>query len=247
MTAIQKRYLKALGLSADAIQLYEMMTLHGPLTAQKAASYTSKFSSACYRLFYQLEDYGLVRRKLKRPLEFTGLPIQNGFPAALLHQKQVLTSLLSRSITRGNTAVEIPLRLVVGRQALYSEYARLAPQVKHRIDIYSIGIAYSEQLLAVQRAAIKRGVSIRHVVQQLRPSNYHVVHAWQHMGVRMRLGPTEHGFHFMVFDERKVIISFSNAHDTDDRLSIITDNPAVVRLCNDNFQTIWQNAQRVSV
>jgi hypothetical protein len=74
-----------------------------------------------------------------------------------------------------------------------------------------------------------------------------VVHAWQRLGVQLRLLKAERGFHLMVFDGRQVLVSFSNPNDTDDRLSLLTDNAAAVRLFSQYFADIWQQASDVVV
>ncbi len=247
LKAAQKIYLENLGLSADAIQLFELLLRHGPLTAQDAATYNYHFPSAQYRLFYRLEALGLVRRRSGRPLTFEELPLENGLSASLALKQQELGKLLTQSLGRKSAGSDVPVRLVVGRQALYDEYARMAPRAKHSIAVYSIGIAYSAELVAVQRAAIRRGVQVRHVVQQFKPSNYHVLHAWQRMGVRVRLNRSERGFHLMLFDDELAIISFSNPSDTDDRLNIVTDSPAAIRLFQTDFNALWHEAHDIAV
>lgn len=245
LTTPQKTYLEALGLSRDAIRLYALLVSQGSQTAQQAATALQVFPSALYRLFYELEGQGLVRRQAGRPRAFSALPLQNGLTAALAVRQQQLARLLALS-TSGRLVGESQLRLLVGRQALYSEYARQAALARHSIAIYAIGIAYSPELVAAQRAVMKRGVQVRHAVQQLKPSNYHVVHTWQRMGVRVRLSPSERGFHLMLFDSHLAIISFSNPADTDDRLSIVTDSPAAVRLLQADFETLWHEAREIS-
>lgn len=241
-------FLARLGLSIDAITVFQILHEEGPQTAHSVSLKLGRFSSAQYRLFYLLEKFGLVRREGVRPLRFVALPLETGFSAALALKEHELSQLLVKSFNRGKYPEDLPqLRLVVGRQALYAEYARLAPLAKHTIDAYTIGIAYSDDLVAVQRSAIKRGVRIRHVIQQLKPSNYHVAHTWQRLGVHLRLSKAERGFHLMIFDDNGAIITFSDPNNTDDRVSIITQNTSVVKIFSAYFNQIWSSARAVDV
>lgn len=245
LVADRRSYLQEVGLSKECIALYELLLQRNELTAHQASTYTNQFSAAQYRLFYKLEVFGLVRRIAGRPLRFVAVTPALALPAALTTKQQVLKNLLAKSLSKADAPGDETLRIVIGRQALYSEYARLAAEARHTIAIYAIGIAYSDKLAGVQRAAIKRGVRIQHVVQQIKPSNFHVVHAWQHIGVQIRLAPSERGFHVMVFDSSLALISFSNPRDTDDRLSILTSNPAACKLFGAYFDALWQEAREV--
>lgn len=243
-TAQQKRYLHELGLSDDAIRVYELLFEHGPLTAQAVAQLTGTFPSAVYRLFYRLEHFGLIGRRSARPMLFAAMPVEMGYTAALAVRQHEIQSILAQCFDEEQMDMDHPLlKLVVGRKALYAEYARMAPRAQKTIDAYTIGIAHSDMLVAVQRAAIKRGVYIRHVIQQLQPSNYHVAHGWQRMGVNLRLNKAERGFHIMIFDSTKTIVTFSDPTDTESRLSIVTDSQAVANMFGAHFNAIWQAAK----
>lgn len=245
---VQREYLVELGLSLDAIEVYELLVRFEALTAQGVAAHTRRFASAQYRLLYRLEEYGLVRREGGRPLKFVALPIDTGFSAALAVKERVLSRLLAQSLKGDSSDEETSqLRLIVGREALYAEYARMAPKASSTIDAYTIGIAFSDELVAVQRAAIKRGVRIRHVIQQLKPSNYHIAHTWQRIGVDIRLSRSDRGFHIMIFDNSTVVVTFSSPINTEDRISIVAKGGPIVRMFLAYFNQIWASARKIDV
>lgn len=242
LTELEKQYLQKLGLSEHAIELYGQILLKGSLTAKEAAAALGSFASAEYRLFQKLEAASLVRREAARPLRYTAIDKKIGLRAAYLNYRHTLEELV-RNVTSSEPQ---DLELVIGRQALYKKYSELADQSQKEICIYAIGIAYSAELLQTQRAAMRHGVMIRHIMQQLKPSNYHVVDKWLRIGIRLRYAPAERGFHVMIFDSQTVIITFSDKQNTDDRLSIVTSNAAAVRLFEANFRDIWSQSSDVA-
>jgi sugar-specific transcriptional regulator TrmB len=245
LTSQEKTYIRRLGLSKHAISLYVLLLKHGELTAKQASNLSGEFAAAEYRLFGQLEEFGLARRQSGRPVKFTALPKDIGLRAAYMRSRSSLDQLVAKlGLAEGG---QQGLEIIVGRQAQYKKYAELAAQARREICIYAIGIAYSEELLRTQRAALERGVRIRHVLQQVKPSNFHVAHRWQQLGVGLRYEPAEHGFHLMLFDDRMAMITFSDPSDTDDRLSILTENGTALRLFQAYFQDIWQQAREVNL
>ncbi len=245
LTSQERKYLIRLGLSKHAIILYSLLLEQGPLTAKQAAALSGQFAAAEYRLFEQLEGLSLIRRQAGRPLKFTALPKAIGLRTAYMQNRDSLEQLVTAMGL--SDSGQYGLELIIGRQAQYRKYIELAEQSQKEICIYAIGIAYSEELLTTQRSALKRGVRIRHVLQQIEPSNFHVAYRWQRLGVRLRYAPTEQGFHLMLFDNQTALLTFSSPKDTDDRLSIVTANSTAVHLFQADFQDIWQQSRKVSL
>lgn len=241
----QKSYLRRLGLSMGAVQLYGLLLEKGRLTAQDASVLTLDFPSAKYRLFYELEKRQLVRRIRGRPLVFEALPLSLGLKASFQDNQQKLRQFIGPYLTNETGGPAGDAKLIVGRQALYDAYIRLADQAKHEICLFSIGIAYSDSLEKVQRKTIKRGVSIKHVVQQRKLSNQHIITKWLRAGVRIKYLKLEQGFHFFVIDNAHVCITFSDPNETENRLSILTDNHVAIELFAGQFRYLWQQAEAI--
>jgi sugar-specific transcriptional regulator TrmB len=244
LTMEEYQYLRRIGLSIEAVHLYELLQQKGRLTAQKAASFTYDFPSAEYRLFYDLEKHRLVRRLPGRPRAFEALPLRTGLKSSLQNAENDLHKLIQGVIKETDATDQ--LEIIIGRQTLYDAYLVLADKAQHEIWLYSIGIAFSEKLEGTQRSAVKRGVSIKHVVQQHKISNQHVISKWQRIGVKLRYHKQQRGFHFFVIDSKQVCITFSNPSDTENRLSILTDNSAAVELFCTQFQNLWNGAKDIA-
>lgn len=236
----QKDYLDEIGLSKHAIRLYELLLIMGPLSAQDAATHTLDFPSAHYRLFYELERCGLIRRSTGRPTVFTALPLHLGLETSLKRRESQLEKLLKNESDKSSD-----IRIILGRKALYDTYIDCVMAAKEEVNIYSIGIAYSKKLEKSQRQLTQNGVRIRHIIQKHRPSNYHVVHKWLRAGVKLRYLKKTHGFHFFTVDKKWVCITFSDSEDTENRLSILTDNQPATELFRTQFEQLWASARNI--
>ncbi len=145
LTLKQITYLRELGLSKESIKLYELLLQKGRLSAQQAAHFTGDHPSAEYRLFYGLEAKDLIRRYPGRPRHFEALPLLEGLSAAYIDTQTDLKMLL-RAAASGSTNPAEQVRIIIGRQAVYDLYIKMAPEAKREICLYSIGIAYSQAL-----------------------------------------------------------------------------------------------------
>lgn len=242
LTNKERYILQQIGLSPDAISVYAYALVNSDISAQEVAAELGTFATAVYRLFYKLETMGLLLAKGGRPLRYAAQSKNVALPAAVrMHQQHLLRLLHTRRRMLAQTGPE----LIMGRDALYKYYEQLARHTKQTIQAYTIGIAYSDSLHATQADALKRGVHIQHVVQQVRPANFHVVHKWQKLGIRIRLNPTARGFHLMIFDEASALVSFSDPGNTDSRISLYTDNAAATDFFRSQFVSVWQASRPV--
>jgi sugar-specific transcriptional regulator TrmB len=240
----QRLYLDRIGLSRDALRLYELLLQKGKLSAQQAAVYTGDFPSAHYRLFYSLQKHHLARSLTGRPKMFEALPLAQGLRLSFYNHEREMRVLLDTALGAPQQH-DVTASVILGRQAVYDEYVRLVKTAQQEVRLYSIGIAFSDKLEKTQRSLIKRGVRIRHVIQQRKLSNQHVVAKWQRIGVKLRYLKQPRGFHFFIVDNHTVCVTFSNLSDTDNRISLLTANKAAVQLFEAQFQIIWDQSTSI--
>jgi len=236
-------YLRSLGLTKDAIRLYFYLLSNKQKTMVEASLHLNNYTSANYRLAYKLKELGLIHVTIGRPMRFAAYPLNTGLMASKNMQEKKLQKVI-KSLNTNNTDSHLA-EIIIGRKALYDRYEDLAKSAQEEILVYSIGIAYSESLFKTQKDAIKRGVSIRHIVQRLKSDNYHIINKWVHLGVRVRHSADAGGFHLMLFDRKQVLVTFSDPKDTDNRISILTDQSTAVKLFLAQFQTIWGQSKEV--
>lgn len=235
------QYMHRIGLSFDAIKVHDQLLQARQLTANQIAEQLKLYPSAVYRLCYELETAKFITVIHSRPKQFVAVHKAVGFKASLNVEQKLLTQLIGQT----NDDIQDEVEIIIGRQALYDAYIRHAQMAKHDIRLYSIGIGYSKLLEQTQAAARKRGVLIKHVIQERKLSNEYIVARWLRLGVKLRQLSNDRGFHFYIIDKDLICITFSNPNDTEDRLSIATNNQAAIRLFNEQFQAVWRDAKEI--
>jgi sugar-specific transcriptional regulator TrmB len=243
-----KLFLRSLGLSIDEIELYELLLgSKKAMTAQQTSGYFIRFPSAMYRLFYGLEELGLIVQTNIRPKSYKAIEPSQAFQRALEQKRQMLEKQLSSLSFEQDALTPLPAEIIIGREALYKRYELEVSKACISVNAHSIGIAFSDNMYAVTRLAIKRGVKFKYAFQQFKPENFIILTKWKEVGVDLRHYKTERGLHMMIFDDSKIIISFSNPINTDDRISIVTSNKAMCSLFVNYFNSIWINAKQINL
>ncbi len=237
----QKAYLKRIGMSKEAVRLYNMLLVLGPLSAQDAATHTLDFPSAEYRLFYDLEEKGLVRRLPGRPRRFEALPTIDGLQTSYVQQEKELQALLTNTLGGADELASI----IIGRQKVYEAYITYAKKAQKDICIYAIGVAYSKELAKTQADAVKRGVRIRHIVQEVKAGNYYVVSRWLKLGIALRTLKRPRGYHVTIIDNSHAIVTFSDPQDTERRVSMLTTDKNTIAIFQSQFESLWSAAKKV--
>lgn len=244
-SSTEELFFKELGLSDHEIQVYQVLAAKKTRghTAQNVASVLTVYPNAVYRIFRRLESFGLARLAQRRPLAYQVTDKVQSYVAAATQKKSSLDVLLGQVAPHGDAKNGV--RIIVGRQALYNRYVELAQRAKTEICVFAIGIAYSEELRAVQKNAIKQGVRIRHIVQKLQPSNYSIIHKWQGLGVGVRYFEQKHGYHLTIIDQNIALVTFSSPEDTEDRLSIEVSHSSAVQLFQSQFEILWVSSKDI--
>ena len=241
MTKPDNSFLKDLGLSEHQIRVYEVLVFAKiPFTAQEIAEEVMIYPNAVYRIFKELAQLGLIRKTARRPVAYIAVEKDAGFNTSYLQKQQLLLQALSESGVKNGEAEK---SVIVGRQQLYEAYINFASNAETDIAVFSAGIAYSKELYKAQKNAVNRGVLVRHIVQHVDSSNYHIIHKWKQLGVDIRRLETKQGFHLTIIDHTTALITFSNPRDTEDRITIVTKHATAVELFRLQFEQMWAQAK----
>ena len=239
LTHSESAFLHELQLSQDAVDLYGLLLVHGPLSAQAAAILRNQFANAQYRLFYKLEKYGLARRLTARPIQFEAVERSTGFVAAYQVTETRLRAELA--VLTGNEQ-SMQVQTLFGSNALYGKYMELAEAARDSIDVFTIGLGQSAEFFELQQRVRRRGVRVRHVFQDLHADNHDTIRLWRKRGIRLKMLTAERGYHVMLFDSAHVIVSFSDPQNTDGWFSIASNDQKIVALFTSYFEDIWNQA-----
>lgn len=239
-TVKEKDFLQKIGLSTQQVAIYEiLLKCNIPLKVNQIASMLGVFPHALYRQLADLESRGFIVVS-GRPKKVHAIPKTVALPVVYKAYVAELARLVDQyeSVKKESEIQTI----LIGRRPVYDYYIAEAYTASRSIDIYSIGIAYSDELYLAQKHASERGVAIRHVLQELKPENYYIAHKWAELGVSLKILKKSRGYHLFVIDRKLAVITFSNDKDTEQRVSIVVKG-SVVDTFSDQFEQIWQKAR----
>lgn len=242
-------YKRQLRLTTMEAMLYETLLNTGPNIASNLAEALDCKPQAVYHLANKLLKRGFIFiDHRQRPRVFRAVPIENVLPwlqEASRNELATVQAAFASTVPMAPAALPA-VGILHGRQSLYDRYIVEADKAHSEILVYAIGIAYTEELHAVQAAARARGVEVRHIVQKYVAANYHVIAKWQRLGVKLRHQPANAGFHLMVFDARTVIVSLSDPNDTEQRVSVVLQSRPAAAAMRDYFYGLWASARLLS-
>lgn len=242
-------YRRQLRLSTMEAMLYETLLNTGPNIATDLALGLDCKPQAVYQLARKLADKGFITVDWQqRPRVFRAIPVEAVIPWLQEVSRDELATVQAALVSdKPLMPARLPaVGMLHGRQSLYDRYIVEANKAQSEILVYAIGIAYDEQLQAVQSEARARGVEIRHIIQQYTASNYHIIDKWQRLGIKLRHHSAPAGFHLMVFDARTVIISLSDPNNTEQRVSMVLQGRAAALAMRDYFYGLWASARLLS-
>lgn len=238
------RALIKFGLSKQEAGTYLSLLQNGPLSVKELSEYVRVFPNALYRLLKELEEKGLIVSTGKHPNVFKALPpsisleafVKKQIAEVELNKETILSQLQQKGIT-DQTHIDV----LGGKREFFRAYVEMAKNAKKQVDIISIGEEIPEEIILTNRDCLERGVTIRFIAHSHNKNNKDLLARWVKMGLLVRHYP-DGGFHLVIMDNTRSLLSVNNPKNTDDRLAIKIFSEALSKSLGDYFNTIWERA-----
>lgn len=236
-----------MGLSVNEALIYEILLKEGSLDAKSLAKIAGVLPNALYRLLAKLQNKGLITASGRHSTFY--YPISPAFAldayvkekvSELEITKEHLITQLSSIKSRDQTRID----LVRSAYEFFLTYAKLAREVNKEIAIISIGEQVPEEVLLANRDAIERGVVIRLIVHKSDKSNNDLLKSWKKMGLEVKHYPGW-GFHLVVFDKKKSLLSVNSPERTNERLALLIYSKGLAKAHADYFSSVWKKAEEI--
>ena len=127
---------------------------------------------------------------------------------------------------------------------MFSLYVTLTESATREILIVSIGESVGDEIKLANRDALERGVVIKMIAHRYDKSNKELLQNWVSMGIEVK-HVQDWGFHLVVFDGEKSILSINNPNHTEERISLFIENKGLSEALRIYFFTQWKNAQSI--
>jgi sugar-specific transcriptional regulator TrmB len=238
-----------LGLSLHEARTYYALLKKSPLSVTDLATQLMVFPSALYRILEKLKKEHMITLTVQRPKTFTAINPEIALESFIHNRISSLQKFKSELLSSLPTVPEnadTRIDLLGGKDELFQAYASLAASAHNEILIISLGEKVSEEILLANRDCIERGIRIRFLVHRYDQTNKDLLHRWVRMGleVRHRQGA---GFHLVVADAKVALLSVSKPNDPENRVTLKIHNPYLSLALTEYFESLWQNAQRITL
>jgi len=240
------------GFSLQIASAYRAVLKKGVLNVNELANALSIQPQGIYRILHHLEEIGLIEEVGGRPKKYKSRAISEAIDHFLLHQRNwFLEYLISetqdekKDITSEEDLMKVSV--ILGRDELLERYNKDLRDAKKQVNLVVIGlpIGIPPETLYEEVSALKRGVIIRELVQEVNPENKEMLLRWIKNGIVVRQIKQPIDIHLILIDE---YISYLGVFDIDDktrRILIRFKNKPINQQLQILFEKHWRRAKRI--
>lgn len=238
----------AKGISPQGREIYSFLQKRGTLTARKLATLLRVHPSAIYRLARYLISIGLIEEISGRPIYFRALPSPEAKENYFAHQKDKVENIFSDLPV--NTLIETTgsyhISFIQERETIFAKVAedlRMAQKEAHFI-VLGLPVGVSPELMLEQNNAVRRGVPVKIIVQEVGEENNETISSWQKQGLSVRQGKAI-GFHLLLIDDTISYLMYYDQKDKTKRYAVRILHPAINRELQTIFAEHWKKSRPI--
>ncbi len=236
-----------LGFSRDEARIYETLIREGPASVRSISQKVEVLPTALYRLLKKLIVKGLVSPTGKHPAIYRAVfpsMALDGFIKTKQLELETMKEQVINQLTPKMESDQTRIDLLKSAYEFFLTYAELAKEAKREILIISIGETVPDEVLLANRDALERNVKIRFIAHKYDASNKDLLSRWQKMGIEVKHYP-DWGFHLVIFDGIKSMLSVNNPNNTNERTVLVIYNKGLAKAHTDYFYSIWKKAKEI--
>lgn len=242
--------LVTLGLSKDTARCYLALVKKGALTSHEIASELRILPNSVYRLLHSLEKRKIVAYLHSYPLKYQAVPLQVAITTLANSQIKQLEAIKDLTLLPKNapndSSPHTRLDILTGWKSMMNKYVELAKTATEEILIISIGESVPDEVKIANRDALEREVSIKFIVHTHSKQNEALLRSWIKMGIATRYYK-ESGYHLVVVDGKKCILTTSNPNNSQERISVVIYGEGLSRAMQQHFYTLWARSLPIKV
>lgn len=246
--AMSSQTLVKLGLSPHESSVYQILLGEGSLSVKEISKKLEILPNALYRLLEKLIQKELISAIGKHPAKYRAISPSIAFESFTKRKMAEIETLKNKAINelvkKKVKAWPTQINLLIGRNEMMMTYVKMAKEAKEEILIISIGEPIPEEVLLTNRDAVENGIALKMIAHKYDEGNKNLLKSWQKMGWDIRHYP-DWGFHLMVFDKKRSILSVNNPEDTRERTSMQIFSEGLSKALRDYFYSVWAKAKNI--
>jgi len=234
------------GLSAQippqATQIYQVLLDGGEMTATDIGRSLHIWPHSVYRALKPLINLGCVIKNRNQPATFKAIAPQQAVNLFLAPQKDWFLSTFSQ---KENIILEQPgITFLNNRNELLDTSIVDQRGSRKKVCLVVSGDEIPAELVLENTRAIKRGVSIRLIVQRIDKDNLKMIHNWIKNGLKVKFYPSVNS-RIIIIDSCIVFVTSYNPTNKDEALGVRFVYPPFGKIMSDFFNQIWVQAKPV--
>lgn len=245
---ISQNFVK-LGLSEKETDCYFSLIQEGSLTAAELGKKIDVSPNAVYRLIKNLKEKGFVVELGGHPRKFQARPPEVAFDAILENQttqiQQAKTAILQSLSKEKKRIPSTRVLLITGRGEVFKEAVQMYKKAQKEILLISIGEPIPDELVLAMRDALERNIEMKMIAHKYDEENKDLLSSWKRMGMEIRHYP-DWGFHLVVCDGEKSLLTANNPVDTKERTGMIIFSKALSKALRDYFFAVWEKSEKIA-
>lgn len=253
------------GLTPLQSRVYVSLLVFGPSPAQTISTLIRTRRADVYRILRGLSARNLVVTGSDRPIRYAGVNPRDAIQILLRDESERLADLRERSvrlvemlesIANAQLVAELPdgvaqnhFKLKFGAHVFDTWRGLISRSRTEIMKIWSpagLRLHYNEGLFDYFRAAAERGVLIRGITE-LTDENTSIAEELSEFISLKHLDHLNRSLRFMIVDRREVFVNATSLPaDTQELMSLLTDNASIVQgFCTD-FEHLWNISKEIS-
>jgi len=250
------------GLTNSQAHLYLTLLKNGREDAIALSKQTKTPRTETYRILNELQDIGLVEKQLAAPYKYEAVPIQIGTQVLLMRQLEEYNEnrkKLDRLVRKFGKTEEAPQdtesRIVVnkGKYKLLQVLRTGQDHSQFSVDFISTTKRWMqiiEYCYNTWEESLNRGVHYRGILEELdSPINFpeNARALLKKPNLEIRKVKNTSGKNYAIFDNKEVAFNYSPSKSLAESTTLWTNNPSMVTILKDHFETLWEAAGKKNI
>ena len=251
----------SLGLNCSEARVFVALYKLGTSEASRIAKASTVDRPDVYRALSKLHNLGLVEKIIAHPTKFRAIPIEIGITILFENKTREFIDLKQQSLTLINRMNEKSIDaesyqesqfvLIPSTEALFKRLAKSIEKTQKSIDISTSWKRFKfacYRLADSLEKAWSKGVKGRTVLEVIEePALDFIKKYWRPPHAEIRQNHVPPKTVIALYDKKEVYIYLQPGADMTESPALWSDNPSLLAMAEDYFETLWSATQKLSV
>lgn len=254
--------LTQIGFTENQAKLYLTLLSIGETDAKNLSRQANVPRQAAYRTLGELQEKGLVERRIAVPQEYKAIPLKDGL-AIMINQKskeykrilqEAQEFLLNHETQkRQDSKKEYNISIIEGKETIVKKTKYTIDNAASSVCICSTAqrwIHFTSEIIENAQEALNRGVKYRVILENsngeiLFPKEFKKI--LNHRNYELRIVHNQLKVNAAIFDDREASFSFYPSKSLTESPMIWTNHSSLLIGFMDHFENLWKNSEKLDL